>query len=150
MGITQKKEMGFVVRTLKGRSNGLSVHNVEKIIGAALKGNTSNLLIDLGALVYMSSVDLRVILYAIKAAKRRGRAVVLCCLTGHVIEVLKDIFDVIGIRPSIPIVDSVEAGQKILITKQERSWFQETAMNSKKPTDKEVVNNEILTEVTSC
>ena len=106
MDITQKKEMGFVVRTLKGRSNGLSVHNVEKIIGAALKGNTSNLLIDLGALVYMSSVDLRVILYAIKAAKRRGRAVVLCCLTGHVIEVLKDIFDAIGIRSFIAIADS--------------------------------------------
>jgi anti-anti-sigma factor len=148
MGITQKKEMGFVIRTLKGRSNGLSVHNVEKIIGAALKGNTSNLLIDLGALVYMSSVDLRVILYAIKVAKRRGRAVVLCCLTGHVIEVLKDIFEVIGIRSFIAIADSVEAGQKILISKQERRWFRKTGMDCSDPTNTEIVNNEIHTEVT--
>jgi anti-anti-sigma factor len=148
MDITQKKEMGFVVRTLKGRSNGLSVHNVEKIIGAALKGNTSNLLIDLGALVYMSSVDLRVILYAIKAAKRRGRAVVLCCLTGHVIEVLKDIFDAIGIRSFIAIADSVEAGQKIIASKQERRWFRKTGMDYCDPTNTEIVNNEILTEVT--
>jgi anti-anti-sigma factor len=148
MDITQKKEMGFVVRTLKGRSNGLSVHNVEKIIGAALKGNTSNLLIDLGALVYMSSVDLRVILYAIKAAKRRGRAVVLCCLTGHVIEVLKDIFDAIGIRSFIAIADSVEAGQKIIASKQERRWFRKTGMDYSDPTNTEIVNNEILTEVT--
>ena len=148
MGITQKKEMGFVVRTLKGRSNGLSVHNVEKIIGAALKGNTSNLLIDLGALVYMSSVDLRVILYAIKAAKRRGRAVVLCCLTGHVIEVLKEIFDVIGIRSFIAIADSVEAGQKNIASKQERRWFRKTEMDYSDPTNTEIVNNEILAEVT--
>jgi anti-anti-sigma factor len=147
MGITQKKEMGFVVRTLNGRPNGLSVHNVEKIIGAALKGNTSNLLIDLGALVYMSSVDLRVILYAIKAAKRRGRAVVLCCLAGHVIEVLKDIFDVIGIRFFIAIADSVEAGQKIIASKQERRWFRKTGMDFSDPTNTEIVNNEILTEV---
>ena len=148
MGITQKKEMGFVVRTLKGRSNGLSVHNVEKIIGAALKGNTSNLLIDLGALVYMSSVDLRVILYAIKAAKRRGRAVVLCCLNIHVIEVLKDIFDVIGIRSFIAIADSVEAGQKIIASKQERRWFRKTGMDYSDPINTDIVNNEILTEGT--
>ncbi len=140
MGITQKKEMGFVVRTLKGRSNGLSVHNVEKIIGAALKGNTSNLLIDLGALVYMSSVDLRVILYAIKAAKRKGRAVVLCCLTGYVIEVLKEIFDFIGIRSFIAIADSVEAGQKIIASKQERRWFRKTGMDYSDPTNTEIVN----------
>ena len=106
MGFTQKEESGFVVLTLMGRFNGVSVGNVGKNIGEILKGNTSNLLIDLGALVYMSSVDLRVILYAIKAAKRRGRVVVLCCLTGHVIEVLKDIFDVIGIRSFIAIADS--------------------------------------------
>jgi anti-anti-sigma factor len=148
MGITQKKEMGFVVRTLNGRPNGLSVHNVEKIIGAALKGNTSNLLIDLGALVYMSSVDLRVILYAIKAAKRRGRAVVLCCLTGHVIEVLKEIFDVIGIRSFIVIADSAEAGQKNIASKQERRWFRKTEMDYSDPTNTEIVNNEILAEVT--
>jgi anti-anti-sigma factor len=148
MGITQKKEMGFVIRTLKGRSNGLSVHNVEKIIGAALKGNTSNLLIDLGALVYMSSVDLRVILYAIKAAKRRGRAVVLCCLNIHVIEVLKDIFDVIGIRSFIAIADSVEAGQKIIASKQERRWFRKTGMDYSDPINTDIVNNEILTEGT--
>jgi anti-anti-sigma factor len=148
MGITQKKEMGFVVRTLKGRSNGLSVHNVEKIIGAALKGNTSNLLIDIGALVYMSSVDLRVILYAIKAAKRRGRAVVLCCLNIHVIEVLKDIFDVIGIRSFIAIADSVEAGQKIIASKQERRWFRKTGMDYSDPINTDIVNNEILTEGT--
>jgi anti-anti-sigma factor len=148
MGITQKKEMGFVIRTLKGRSNGLSVHNVEKIIGAAFKGNTSNLLIDLGALVYMSSVDLRVILYAIKAAKRRGRAVVLCCLNIHVIEVLKDIFDVIGIRSFIAIADSVEAGQKIIASKQERRWFRKTGMDYSDPINTDIVNNEILTEGT--
>ncbi len=94
MGITQKEESGIVVLTLMGRSNGVSVGNVGKIIGAILKGNTSNLLIDLGALVYMSSVDLRVILYAVQATKRKGRAVVLCCLNAHVKEVLKDIFDV--------------------------------------------------------
>ena len=150
MGITQKEESGIVVLTLMGRSNGVSVGNVGKTIGAVLKGNTSNLIIDLGALVYMSSVDLRLILYAVQATRRKGRAVVLCCLNGHVKEVLKDIFDVIGIRSSISIADSVEAGQKILISKQERCWFQETEMDSKDPTDKEVVNNEILTEVTSC
>lgn len=116
MDITHKEESGIVVLTLKGGSNGVSVHNVEKIIGAALKRKASTLLIDLGALVYMSSVDLRVILYAIKATKRIGRAVVLCCLTAHVKEVLKDIFDVIGIRSSIAIADSVEAGQKILVS----------------------------------
>ena len=77
MGFTQKEESGFVVLTLMGRSNGASVDNVGKIIGTVLKGNTSNLLIALGALVYMSSVDLRVILYAVQATIRKGRAVVL-------------------------------------------------------------------------
>ena len=77
MGFTQKEESGFIVLTFMGRSNGASVDNVGKIIGGVLKGNTSNLLIDLGALVYMSSVDLRVILYAVQATIRKGRAVVL-------------------------------------------------------------------------
>jgi anti-anti-sigma factor len=148
MGITHEEESGIVVLTLKSGSNGVSIHNVEKIIGAILKGNTSNLLIDLGALVYMSSIELRVILYAIKAAKRRGRAVALSCLTGHVKEVLKNIFDLIGIRSFIAIADSVEAEQKIIASKQERRWFQKTEMDYSDPTNTEIVNNEILTEIT--
>ena len=147
MGIAEKEESGFVVLSLIGRFNGVSAGNVEKIIGADLQGNTSNLLIDLGALVYMSSVDLRVILCAIKAAKRRGRAVVLCCLTGYVIEVLKEIFDVVGIRSFIASADSVEAGQKIIASKPERRWFQKTEMDYRDPTNTEIVNNEILAEV---
>jgi anti-anti-sigma factor len=123
MSIAQKEKSGIVVLTLKGRSNGVSAANVEKIIGAVLKMNTSNLFIDLGALVYMSSVDLRVILCAVKAARNEGREVVLCCLNGHVIEVLRDILMSLASDLSLPLPILLKQSKKLLLLNRKEDGF---------------------------
>ena len=65
---------------------------------------------DLGALDYLSSAGLRVLLSAAKEVRRRDGKIVLCSLT----EFVKEIFEVSGFESLIPIEDSVESGLKVL------------------------------------
>ena len=65
---------------------------------------------DLGALDYLSSAGLRVLLSAAKEMRRRDGKIVLCALTQFV----KEIFEVSGFEALIPIEASVESGVKVL------------------------------------
>jgi len=73
-------------------------------IGTAVKA------MKLGALDYLSSAGLRVLLSAAKEVRRREGKIVLCALT----EFVKEIFEVSGFESLIPIEDSVESGMKLL------------------------------------
>jgi anti-anti-sigma factor len=75
-----------------------------------LAGDTNKLLFDLGALEYLSSAGLRVLLTAAKEIKRRDGKIVLCALN----EFVKEIFEVSGFQSLIPITDSVESGLELL------------------------------------
>jgi anti-anti-sigma factor len=110
MDITQKQEGGIVYITIKGRLDADSALEAEKTVNEALGDDTSQLLFDLGALDYLSSAGLRVLLSAAKEIRRRDGKIVLCSLTQFV----KEIFEVSGFEALIPIEDSVESGVKIL------------------------------------
>ena len=110
MEIIQKEENGIVFVTIKGRLDADSALEAEKTVDNALDGNVDRMLFDLGALDYLSSAGLRVLLSAAKEIKRRDGKIVLCSLT----EFVKEIFEVSGFESLIPIEDSVESGVKLL------------------------------------
>ena len=110
MDIQQKQEGGIVYITIKGRLDADSAMDAEKTVTDALGEETNKLLFDLGALDYLSSAGLRVLLSAAKEVRRRDGKIVLCSLT----EFVKEIFEVSGFESLIPIEDSVEAGVKLL------------------------------------
>jgi anti-anti-sigma factor len=110
MDISQKQEGGIVYITIKGRLDADSAQEAEKTVNEALGGDTSKLLFDLGALDYLSSAGLRVLLSAAKEIRRRDGKIVLCALTQFV----KEIFEVSGFEALIPIEASVESGIKVL------------------------------------
>lgn len=110
MEIIQKEENGIIFVTIKGRLDADSALEAEKTVENALEGDIDRMLFDLGALDYLSSAGLRVLLSAAKEIKRRDGKIVLCSLTQFV----KEIFEVSGFESLIPITDSVESGVKVL------------------------------------
>jgi anti-anti-sigma factor len=110
MEISQEQEGGIVYITIKGRLDADSAQEAEKTVNEALGSDTTKLLFDLGALDYLSSAGLRVLLSAAKEIRRRDGKIVLCALTQFV----KEIFEVSGFEALIPIEDSVESGVAVL------------------------------------
>ena len=110
MEIQQKQDGGIVCITIKGRLDADSAMDAEKTVIDALGEDMNKLLFDLGALDYLSSAGLRVLLSAAKEVRRRDGKIVLCALT----EFVKEIFEVSGFESLIPIEDSVESGMKVL------------------------------------
>ena len=110
MEIQQKQDGGIVSITIKGRLDADSAMDAEKTVTDALGEDMNKLLFDLGALDYLSSAGLRVLLSAAKEVRRRDGKIVLCALT----EFVKEIFEVSGFESLIPIEDSVESGMKVL------------------------------------
>lgn len=110
MEIIQKEENGIVFVTIKGRLDADSALEAEKTVENVLQGDIDRMLFDLGALDYLSSAGLRVLLSAAKEIKRRDGKIVLCSLTQFV----KEIFEVSGFESLIPIADSVDLGVKVL------------------------------------
>ena len=110
MEITQKEENGIVSISIIGRLDADSSPEAEKVVKEALEGQMNRVLFDLGALEYLSSAGLRVLLSAAKEMRRREGKIVLCSLN----EFVKEIFEVSGFQSLIPIADSVESGLEIL------------------------------------
>jgi anti-sigma B factor antagonist/stage II sporulation protein AA (anti-sigma F factor antagonist) len=110
MEISQKEENGIVFIAIKGRLDADSSPEAEKVVKDVLEGQTSRLLFNLGALEYLSSAGLRVLLSASKEMRRKEGKIVLCALN----EFVKEIFEVSGFQSLIPIADSVDSGIEVL------------------------------------
>jgi len=110
MEIKQKEENGIVLIDIEGRLDADSSPEAEKVVKEALGGQSNRVLFNLGALEYLSSAGLRVLLSAAKEMRRRDGKIVLCSLNAFV----KEIFEVSGFQSLIPIVDSVESGIEVL------------------------------------
>ena len=108
MDIVQEEKNGVVCVTVKGRMEARLSPELERTIEAILKRGKTRLLFDLGALEYLRSSVLRVILNAVKTLNRRKGRVVLCCLNGYV----REIFEVNRFKDTISIADSLESGFK--------------------------------------
>ncbi len=110
MEITQKEENGIVFIAIKGRLDADSSLEAEKVVNEAIEGPTNRVLFNLGAMEYLSSAGLRVLLSVAKEMRRREGKIVLCSLN----EFVKEIFEVSGFQSLIPIADSVESGIEVL------------------------------------
>ena len=110
MEIEHRVENEILIFAIKGRLDAATASTAEETIKNTMADDTTRLLFDLGALEYLSSGGLRVILGAAKEIRRREGKVALAALTPYVHE----IFEVSGFTAMIPIKDSVEEGLKDL------------------------------------
>jgi anti-anti-sigma factor len=106
----QKKQCGIVCMTVKGRKETELSPEFETAIKKIVEGENSGLLLDLGALGYLRSSSLRVILNAAKEMGRKSGKIVLCSLNAYV----KEIFEGNSFKDTIKIADSVESGLNVL------------------------------------
>lgn len=111
MEIIQNEKYGIVHVTFQGRSETELNAEFEKVIRNIVEGNNRRLLLDLGALEYLRSSALRVILNAARVINRRSGKLVLCSLNGYV----KEIFEGNCVKDTLIIADSVEAGLSALL-----------------------------------
>ena len=110
MEIDQKKENGIVCITIKGRTGNELSPKFESVIKAIVAGDKRQILFDLGALEYLMTPTLRVILKAVKQVNRKRGKVALCSLNGYV----REIFEDNCFRDTFAIADSVESGIQTL------------------------------------
>lgn len=110
MEISQKEENGIVFIGIEGRLDADTSPEAEKVVKDIFKGQTNRILFDLGALEYLSSAGLRILLSAAKEMRRKEGQIVLCALN----EFVKEIFEVSGFQSLIPIADSVESGIELI------------------------------------
>ena len=111
MEIIQIEKYGIVCITVKGRTTAELSPEFAEVVKQIIEGDKRCLLIDLGALEYLRSSVLRVILNAVKEIKQKRGKVVLCCLSGYA----KEIFEANYLHNSIPITESVESGLNVLL-----------------------------------
>ena len=112
MEIVQIEKNGIVRVTVKGKTEAELTLEFKEVVKQIIEGDKRRLLIDLGALEYLRSSVLRLILKAVKEITQIHGKVVLCCLNGYV----KEIFEVNYLNNRIPIAESVESGLNVLLT----------------------------------
>jgi anti-anti-sigma factor len=110
MKIVRTDKSGIVCITINSSMNGLLTSEEERALRETLKEDKNHFLFDLGALEYLKSTVLRVILDVVKETKSKNGKVVLCNLNKYV----REIFDVSGDGIFLPIADSVESGVEAL------------------------------------
>ena len=111
MEIIQKEKNGIVCVTVKGRKDAGLSQEFKEVVQQIVEGDNRRLLIDLGALEYLRSPVLQVILNAVKEMNQKRGKVVICCLKGYA----KEIFEVNCPNNCIPITESVESGLHMLL-----------------------------------
>jgi anti-anti-sigma factor len=111
MEFIQIEKNGIVRVTVKGKTEAELTLEFKEVVKQIAEGDKRRLLIDLGALEYLRSSVLRVILKAVKEINQNRGKVVLCCLQGYV----KEIFEVNYLNNGIPVTESIESGLNVLL-----------------------------------
>jgi anti-anti-sigma factor len=107
MEIEKKKEKEVTVVSVHGRMDAVSSPEFEKEMAVLMAEGNYLLILDLGALDYISSAGLRSILTITKRLKEKNGSILLAGLKGMV----KEVFEISGFRSVIPIVESVESAR---------------------------------------
>jgi anti-anti-sigma factor len=111
MDIIQIEKNGIVCVTVKGRTEAELSPEFAEVVKKIVEGDKRRLLFDLGALEYLRSSVLRVILRAVKEINQKSGKVAICCLNGYA----KEIFEANCLNNSIPITESIESGLNLLL-----------------------------------
>ena len=112
MEINLKEKNGIVRITIKGRMSAELAPELEIVIREIIRSDKRRILFDLGALEYLRTPTLRVILKAAKQINQKRGKVALCDLNGYV----KEIFEGNCFQGAVTIADSVESGIRTLQT----------------------------------
>ena|SRR5258708_5340209 len=89
MEIAESTHGSVLVLSPKGRLDSTGSPDLERVVRDRLAAGHRRLVIDFGALDYVSSAGLRILLVAGKALKAAGGQIALCRLTGAVMEVFR-------------------------------------------------------------
>ena len=160
MEIIQKEKYGIVCVTVKGRTEAQLTQEFEKVVKQIVQGDKRRLLFDLGALEYLRSSVLRVILNAVKELNQKRGKVVLCSLNGYVREIfeakaqsnqqrlsLLKRFKEAGIEtytlicPVMPFITDVESLLEIVEPYSNTIWFYGLSMDNMKDKNWEYVSD---------
>jgi anti-sigma B factor antagonist len=104
MEITERQQDDILIFSLSGRLDSNTSPDFEKRLSEVIRQGTRRLVVDFGALDYISSAGLRVILKATKDIKRTEGLLVLCAMKDYV----REVFEIAGFDTFLPIFTSLE------------------------------------------
>jgi anti-sigma B factor antagonist len=110
MEIQETARDGIVCFSVQGRLDSNTSPGFEDRLFAAIGSGSTRILMDCGALEYISSAGLRVILKAAKELKRQNGAIVLCSMREYV----REVFEIAGFDTFIPIARDNTAAETLL------------------------------------
>jgi anti-sigma B factor antagonist len=110
MVMTETRQGDIVVLAVEGRLDSNSSDQFEKQLLRMVEQGEARFVLDFGALDYISSAGLRVLLKASKELKKKDGRLCLCALRDYV----REVFDMSGFTAFLPIHPSVEASLKAL------------------------------------
>ena len=105
MEIVEEKQGGVLILAPGGRVDSASSGELEAALLKSLEAGEARLVVDLGAVEYISSAGLRVLLMLVKKLQGSGGRLVLCAIP----ESVRLVFELAGFLPLFEIEDSREA-----------------------------------------
>jgi len=94
-----------VVLLVSGRMDAENAPRFEQQCRACIAEGLNGLVVDVGELIYVSSMGLRSFISVAKALRDKGGALRICRLNGLV----KQVFEITGLLDTFPVYESVEA-----------------------------------------
>ena len=94
-----------MVLLVSGRMDAENAPRFEQQCRACLAEGFNGLVVDMGELIYVSSMGLRSFISVAKAFREKGGALRICRLNGLV----KQVFEITGLLDTFPVYESVEA-----------------------------------------
>ncbi|MGA2596668.1 MAG: STAS domain-containing protein [Bryobacteraceae bacterium] len=105
MTIERKQVSDRVVLLVSGRMDAENAPRFEQQCRACIAEGLNGLVVDVGELIYVSSMGLRSFISVAKALRDKGGALRICRLNGLV----KQVFEITGLLDTFPVYESVEA-----------------------------------------
>ena len=110
INLTHKIEGKIYIINVVGDVDASSSIQLDNALGQALEDNQTKILVDCSKLNYISSAGLGVFMSYIQDFENKNIKLVLCNLNEKVIGV----FRILGLDQLLKIVDSIEAGKKLI------------------------------------
>ena len=105
MNVEVQRQDGNLIALIEGSVDGNNAAAFQSSLQGAVQEGDKSMVLDLGALVYISSAGLRVLLLVAKDMQNSGANFAICSLQGQV----RELFSVSGFDQIIQIHDSQEA-----------------------------------------
>lgn len=110
LSIGQTRVGSVCIVTLSGRIDSTNANDVMAVLTRLISSGEKSILVDLGAVLYLTSAAFRALLVATDAAERQAAGLALCNLGGHV----RELFEMGGLLDVFVIHNSREEGLKQL------------------------------------